>query len=394
MLHRRAFSAAAGSALLAPALARAQDAGSSTASAPTTASSTPATPRRTVLPSPNLALTRGQRPTFIAGLRPHRTGTYRLETETVGKKLVIHNYGHGGAGITMSWGCAKQVLALLAAQRATLADKQVAVLGAGVMGLTAAAILQAAGYEVAIYAEKITPNTTSDKAGGQWAPTLVDNNNATKFKQVLAAAFGEHSARGEAYGVSPKDNYVFVQSPELDYAAAAGGGASQKLDRLPFAHIYHGGIRYPTLLIEPPIMMKKLMADLKAAGVVPKLQTFHSPGELAALPGSAVVNCMGLGAREVWSDTKMNGIKGQLALLPPQPGLNYLYSGIGYLFPRKDHLVIGGSIEDPTMAQENETPDPAMGYLIIKIVRAVFDGALPAPPWLSGLDRLTDKDWK
>jgi len=46
---------------------------------------------------------------YRAGVRPYRKATYRLEPETVGDKYVVHNYGHGGAGITMSWGCARVV---------------------------------------------------------------------------------------------------------------------------------------------------------------------------------------------------------------------------------------------------------------------------------------------
>ncbi|XP_048762321.2 D-aspartate oxidase-like isoform X2 [Ostrea edulis] len=45
------------------------------------------------------------------GLRPHRTSGVRLETERLAKgKLVVHNYGHGGAGVTLHWGCAGQVV--------------------------------------------------------------------------------------------------------------------------------------------------------------------------------------------------------------------------------------------------------------------------------------------
>ncbi len=44
------------------------------------------------------------------GLRPGRTEV-RLERESIGAGVVIHNYGHGGAGVTLSWGCAFDVLA-------------------------------------------------------------------------------------------------------------------------------------------------------------------------------------------------------------------------------------------------------------------------------------------
>lgn len=46
-----------------------------------------------------------------AGLRPHRSSGVRIETEKFsGGKMVVHNYGHGGAGVTLHWGCAGQVV--------------------------------------------------------------------------------------------------------------------------------------------------------------------------------------------------------------------------------------------------------------------------------------------
>jgi D-amino-acid oxidase len=46
------------------------------------------------------------------GLRPARNEV-RLETEQIGDKTIIHNYGHGGAGFTLSWGCANEVVELI-----------------------------------------------------------------------------------------------------------------------------------------------------------------------------------------------------------------------------------------------------------------------------------------
>jgi D-amino-acid oxidase len=56
------------------------------------------TPTNGNLPTPDFSYDT-QHPPFIAGVRPFRNGTYRLEAVTAGTKFVVHNYGHGGCGI-------------------------------------------------------------------------------------------------------------------------------------------------------------------------------------------------------------------------------------------------------------------------------------------------------
>ena len=48
----------------------------------------------------------------VVGLRPYRPGGFLVEAERLGNKLLVHNYGHGGAGITLSWGSASLALDL------------------------------------------------------------------------------------------------------------------------------------------------------------------------------------------------------------------------------------------------------------------------------------------
>ena len=48
----------------------------------------------------------------ITGLRPDRPSV-RLEAEPLGRGLCVHNYGHGGNGVTLSWGCARDVVRLV-----------------------------------------------------------------------------------------------------------------------------------------------------------------------------------------------------------------------------------------------------------------------------------------
>lgn len=52
----------------------------------------------------------------ITGLRPHRPSV-RVEVEERGSARCVHNYGHGGDGVTLSWGCAREVLRLVGAER-------------------------------------------------------------------------------------------------------------------------------------------------------------------------------------------------------------------------------------------------------------------------------------
>src|SRR5580765_2484789 len=68
----------------------------------------------------------------VAGLRPYRASGFVVRAEALGDKRLVHNYGHGGAGITLSWGSSK-----LATQLGLPGHSgPVAVIGSGVMGLS------------------------------------------------------------------------------------------------------------------------------------------------------------------------------------------------------------------------------------------------------------------
>src|ERR1700744_5922608 len=74
-------------------------------------------------------------------LRPFRAQGPRIEAEQVGDTLVVHNYGHGGSGWSLSWGSAN-----LAMQRALVnSPREIAVIGCGAIGLTSAIMAQRAG---------------------------------------------------------------------------------------------------------------------------------------------------------------------------------------------------------------------------------------------------------
>jgi D-amino-acid oxidase len=315
---------------------------------------------------------------YRAGVRPFRKETYRLGPETVGGKLVVHNYGHGGAGITMSWGCA-EIVRDMVVRHGTSGG--VAVIGAGVMGLTAATLLAAItpAIRVTVYADRFTPHTTSDVAGGQWSPSLVkynDRDTAARnaYFDILRRARKAHTLRmGPQFGVSQRWNYTTVRIKHLDELPDDIVPEPTELP-LPFAHLNRRGYKYDLLLVEPPILMARLQADLADKGIVFIKRKFRNPGELAGLPEATIVNCTGLGASELFNDPLMVPIKGQLVFLKPQR-LQYLFSGDGYVFPRTDAVVVGGS-EDYV---NDEKPDPVKCKAMVDHVARLFAGHAFAP---------------
>jgi D-amino-acid oxidase len=337
--------------------------------------STPTDPN---LPTPDFSYDT-QHPPFIAGVRPFRNGTYRLEAVTTGAKFVVHNYGHGGCGISLSWGCAAKVRDIVQAQLVSSPSTNVAVLGAGVMGLTAATLLSRdLGLNVTIYSDRCPSETTSSKAGGQWSASSIAYADTTagraQLGDILTTAYNTFNASiGMGFGVSQRPNYTATRAENFDLVLKLAPGLIPDpipLARLPFAGPPTSGFEYQTLLVEPPIFIPRLEHDLRTRQVPFVRRSFASSAEiLSTLAENIIINCTGLGAMTLWNDTAMLPIKGQLVLLPPQPQLQYLYGQHGYLFPRTDSVVVGGTYEDGV---NNETPVPSDCQHILAVMEGNF----------------------
>jgi D-amino-acid oxidase len=136
-----------------------------------------------ILPDPDFSLLSPTTP-FIVGIRPHRVGgvCLKLEDEPIpsrfGPKFLIHNYGHGGAGITLSFGCASvvadHVQALMRDMRRSRMRPSIAVIGSGVIGLTVAAELRRRWRRmpIAVYAKELAVRKTTSVHGG-WSVRAV-----------------------------------------------------------------------------------------------------------------------------------------------------------------------------------------------------------------------------
>ena len=148
-----------------------------------------------------------------------------LRADRLDDKTLIHNYGHGGAGMSIAWGTGAMA-ADLALQHQ---DRRVAVLGCGSPGLTAARQLQRRGFKVTIYAMSIPPDTTSNMSMAGYTPVsgLVANDRRSaawdaQFRQAAEISYRQLQLMvGTGYGVYWQDGYNATDNPE---AQQGGGG--------------------------------------------------------------------------------------------------------------------------------------------------------------------------
>lgn len=316
----------------------------------------------------------------VVGLRPFRPSGFVVRAESLGEKLLVHNYGHGGGGVTLSWGTA-----YLAAELVRESGKggPVAVIGCGVIGLATARTLQRRGFDVTIYAKDMPPETTSNIAGASWSPTsVIDEDNRTpawdaQFER--AARFAHRSWQllaGDEYAVRWREQYNLSEEdfgPNWDHEMLHDlFPASRKLEpsENPFpAKVVHVE---NTMFIEPSIYLNTLVRDFYIFGGRIRRVMFTTPNQLATLSESIVVNCTGLGARELFGDRELTPIKGQLTVLLPQPEVDYAMVGRGlYMFPRRDGIILGGTFERGVETME---PNPEAKKRILAGHQRIFGG--------------------
>jgi D-amino-acid oxidase len=279
-----------------------------------------------------------------------------VRSERVGEKTVVHHYGHGGCGVTLSWGTAE----LAADEVARTGEKRIAILGCGAVGLATARVLQQRGLTATIYARDLPPKTLSDVAGARWYPfDLFDFKVATpefiegvwKASRVAYAVF--RKLVGAEYGVFLRPTYMFQNSAlsktsllQLDSPVHDLLPGLRELSRAENPTKSRVTRSFETMMIEPAIYLPAIMRDHKKAGGTIVEREFKDAAELASLQEKVIVNCTGLGAAALFGDKDLIPIKGQLTLLKPQPEIEYVALPNGlYMFPRQDSIVLGGTFE-------------------------------------------------
>lgn len=308
--------------------------------------------------------------------RPFRAAGPRIEAENVDGKLVVHNYGHGGSGWSLSWGCAGDAAAL-ALQGS---PQRVAVIGGGVMGLTTALRLVETGAAVTIYAKEFPAETRSARATGVWSPSsriglagAVDAGFEDRWERWARASYGVH----QHYVGAAAEPVEYVQQFALFDGASVSTPASHDflhLDRRlrglapawsaiprdthPFpVDRARGGL---ILSFNVASYAARLTRDFLLRGGRMIRREFPDRASVLALPEPVVVNCTGYGAKRLFGDQSLVPVRGQINWLAPQPEARYgLYYREVFAVSRRDGLVVQyvGANDDWGFGVDDETPD-------------------------------------
>ena len=292
----------------------------------------------------------------IVGHRPYRPQGFRVEREQIDDKVVVHNYGHGGGGLSLGWGSS----ALAVRETADLMPGEVAVIGSGIMGLCTARLLQDAGWSVTIYTRDVYRHTTSNVAAGEWGPFSTHDSSqvdaAFLARLDWAARISHHAytnLTGSKYGVRWLETYELFDAPIGERSRSSYDDLFTYQGNLdpgehPFGERY--ARRMVTMQIDPGTLLRQLTADFQIAGGKFVIRNFGNLDIVLALGEPVIFNCTGLGAAKLFDDTNLVPAKGQLVFLPPDPAVDYMTFGGGFfgkdgflhMFPRGDVILLGG----------------------------------------------------
>ncbi|CAN5260122.1 FAD-dependent oxidoreductase [soil metagenome] len=255
---------------------------------------------------------------------------------------------------------------------------RVAVVGAGVLGLTCAIRLAEAGHQVSVLTADEPARTTSAVAAALWYPyrawPLAD---VTRWAAASRVVF-ESLAADPATGVLLRNGRELLRSPGPDpwWAAAAPDLRRLAPSELPAG--FADGFTFVAPVVDMSRYLAWLLDRTQSLGVSTVLRRLSSVDEA---DGDVMVNCSGVGARDLVGDSSVVPVRGQVVRLA-NPGLTDWVldeqdpAGLTYVVPRRDDVVCGGTADE---GAESGAPDPAVEAAILSRAAALVPALAGAP---------------
>jgi len=329
--------------------------------------------------------------------RPFREQGPRLDTEKIGSKLIVHNYGHGGSGWSLSWGSSS-----IAVRKAlATGERDVAVIGCGALGLTSALLLQRAGARVTIYAKELPPDVRSSLASGLWTPDsriCLQENATPAFRQLWEEMARTSFQTYQNFLGLPGTPVEFIDNYFVSDEPASARRPRVPDNRPPFAELQRELIgdliprgvdfapgshslgarhlrRNSLMMFNLTAYSRVLMGDFSANGGKIEIAEFNTPGDFARLREKTLINATGYGARALFGDQTLTPVRGQLARVIPQSDISYglFYKNVSFL-PRRDGLVFQAVGEDDYYGFNDDTAvaDRAEADRAVNTIAALF----------------------
>lgn len=227
---------------------------------------------------------------------------------------------------------------------------RVRVAGAGVVGLTSALRLAEAGHQVEVVAAGLLESTTSSIAAALWYPYRAYPEAAvTRWSAVSFAALQALSADPRS-GVRLRRGRELFRRPAPDpwWRSAVPELGRVAGDQLPEGYLDGYCLTVP--VVDMALHLAWLVARLRERGV--GVQVRRLDDLAAAFPGvDAVVNCTGLGARELVADRTLSPVRGQVVVVEQFGLTEWLLdqsepAELTYVVPRESTVILGGTAEE------------------------------------------------
>jgi D-amino-acid oxidase len=228
-------------------------------------------------------------------------------------------------------------------------SNRIIVIGAGVSGLTTALCLAESGLNVQLISDKLPRATTSAAAGALWGPYVSEDPRVLGWSLEslpdLEAIAGNRTS-GVHFGLGVEASREKVAIPAYlsalpDFSICSGSD-------LPDGFVC--GWRYTAPLFDMPLYLNYLIRRLAESDVRVDIidQPLRSIFDVAA-EASTIVNCTGLGAKDLVPDPTLFPGWGQLVVVD-NPGIHDFFSDFPesdepiYFIPHQDHVVLGGAV--------------------------------------------------
>jgi D-amino-acid oxidase len=236
----------------------------------------------------------------------------------------------------------------------------VVVVGAGVIGLTAARALVREGHHVTVVTRDDPLATTSAAAAASFKPRLVAGGPVTTdllVRSVRVLADWHRAGLAGRFGLSRVTHVEAASSPiERDYLHVMDDVrwlARSRGDRLPPGTTH--AVAYETWFLDVAVMLPALVADVTARGVDIVRATVADLDDVV-VPGrrpDVVVHAAGVHAGELSGDPGTTAVRGQVV------AVDRAVSGVAtsvstdqgaYVYPRRHDILLGGTAEEVALA--------------------------------------------